>query len=143
LTVALFERGPLLTGGPAEMFAAARVVYFATCDGEGRPHVVPVSPLLDLDHVIFASELETVKVRNVLGNPSVSMCVDEYDDDWERLRAVVVFGEGSVIEAGFEWERDRNLLYEKYPQYPEQAPIEEGTNVMIDVRIDRIVTWGF
>jgi hypothetical protein len=48
-----------------------------------------------------------------------------------------------VIDAGFEWERDRTLLYEKFPQYPEQAPIEEGATVMLDVRIDRVVTWGF
>jgi PPOX class probable F420-dependent enzyme len=141
--VALFDQGPLLTGGPAELFSQARVVYLATADADGSPHVVPVSPVLDLDRVIVASELETVHVRNVLESPRVSMVVDSYDEDWERLRAVVVFGEVTVIEGGFEWERDRALLYEKYRQYPEQAPIQEGTTVMLDIRIDRVVTWGF
>ena len=137
------SEGVVLSGAPAEFFAAARSVSLATVNAMGEPHVVPVSPVLDLDRVIVASDADTVKVRNVLENPSVALSADAYAEDWDRLRAVVVFGEATVIDAGFEWERDRNLLYEKYPQYPQQAPIEEGVTVMLDVRIDRVVTWGF
>ena len=133
----------LLTGEPAGFFAAARRASLATCSATGDPHVVPVSPVLDLDRVIIATGGTTVKVRNILENPLVALSVDEYDEDWDRLLGVVLFGEATVIEAGFEWERDRTLLYEKYPQYAEQAPIEEGETVMLDVRIDRVVTWGF
>jgi nitroimidazol reductase NimA-like FMN-containing flavoprotein (pyridoxamine 5'-phosphate oxidase superfamily) len=141
--VSLFDSGPLLTGGPAELFAGARVVYLGTVGPSGEPHVVPVSPVLDLDRVVLATEYETVKVRNIRENPRVSLAVDEYHEDWDLLRAVVVFGPAQIIESGFEWERIKNLLEEKFPQYPEQSPIEEGTTVMLDVRIDRIVTWGF
>ena len=35
-------------------------------------------------------------------------------------------GEAYVVDAGFEFERDRALLYEKFPQYESEAPIEEG-----------------
>ncbi|HEX6844072.1 MAG TPA: pyridoxamine 5'-phosphate oxidase family protein, partial [Actinomycetota bacterium] len=115
----------------------------ATVGPDGAPHVVPVSPIVDLDRVIVAAEVDTVKVRNILRNPAVSLAADEYDEDWSKLRAVVVFGEAQVIDGGFEWERDRALLYEKYPQYPAEAPIEEGTTVMLDIRVDRVVSWGF
>jgi PPOX class probable F420-dependent enzyme len=141
--VSLFDSGPLLTGGPAEFFAAARVVYLGTVSPGGEPHVIPVSPVLDLDRVVFASEFATSHMRNLRENPSVSLTVDEYHEDWDRLRAVMVFGPAHVIESGFEWERMKTLLEDKYPQYPEQAPIEEGTTGMVDVRVDRIVTWGF
>jgi nitroimidazol reductase NimA-like FMN-containing flavoprotein (pyridoxamine 5'-phosphate oxidase superfamily) len=133
----------VLAGEPAAFFAAARRVSLATCGDSGEPHVAPVSPVLDLDRVIVATDADSAKVRNVLQNPSVALCADDYDEDWDRLRGVVVFGVATVIDAGFEWERDRTLLYEKFPQYPEQAPIEEGATVMLDVRIDRVVTWGF
>jgi coenzyme F420-0:L-glutamate ligase / coenzyme F420-1:gamma-L-glutamate ligase len=135
--------GLVLSGEAAAFFADARSVSLATVSAKGEPHVVPVSPVLDLDRVIVASDADTAKVRNVLENPSVALSADAYAEDWDRLRAVVVFGEATVIDGGFEWERDRNLLYEKFPQYPQQAPIEEGVTVMLDVRIDRVVTWGF
>ena len=139
----MFDEGPVLDGAPAAFFAGARVVRMASVAPDGSAHVVPVSPVLDLDHVIVATEVATAKVRNVLANPMVSLCADEYDEDWSKLRSVVLFGEAQVIGSGFEWERDRTLLYEKYPQYPTEAPIEEGTTVMLDVRIDRVVSWGF
>jgi nitroimidazol reductase NimA-like FMN-containing flavoprotein (pyridoxamine 5'-phosphate oxidase superfamily) len=137
------DEGPMITGAPAEFFAAARTVALATANGRGEPHVTPVSPVLDLDRIVLATGRDTAKVRNIHENPSVSLSADAYDEDWGSLRGVVVFGEATLIDGGFEWERDRNLLYEKYPQYPEQAPIVEGETVMLDIRIDRIVTWGF
>jgi PPOX class probable F420-dependent enzyme len=135
--------GPVLDGAEAAFFDAQRAVSLATVGPDGTPHVVPVSPILDLDRVIVASEADTVKVRNILGNPAVSLVADEYDEDWSKLRAVIVFGEAQVIDGGFEWERDRTLLYEKYPQYPTEAPIQEGSTVMLDIRVDRVVSWGF
>jgi PPOX class probable F420-dependent enzyme len=141
--VSLFNQGPLLAGGPAELFAASRVAYLGTVFPDGSPHVVPVSPVLDLDRIVFATDFETVKVRNIRERPDVSLAVDEYHEDWDLLRAVLVFGSAQIIEAGYEWERIKNLLEDKYPQYPEKAPMEAGTTAMIDVRVDRIVTWGF
>ncbi len=52
-------------------------------------------------------------------------------------------GEAYVIDSGFEFERDRALLYEKYPQYEREAPIDEGASIIVEVRADRVVTWGF
>jgi nitroimidazol reductase NimA-like FMN-containing flavoprotein (pyridoxamine 5'-phosphate oxidase superfamily) len=99
--------------------------------------------VLDLDRVLVATERDTVKVRNIEANPTVTLCVDEYDEDWTKLRAVLLTGEAIVIDQGFEWERDRQLFYEKFEQYPSEAPIEEGTTSMLDIRVDRVVTWGF
>jgi nitroimidazol reductase NimA-like FMN-containing flavoprotein (pyridoxamine 5'-phosphate oxidase superfamily) len=141
--VSVFDAGPLLTGGPAEFFAAARVVYLGTVSPNGEPHVIPISPVLDLDRAVFASEYATVHVRNIRENPMVSLAVDEYHEDWDLLRAVMIFGSAQIIESGYEWERIKNLMEEKFPQYPEKAPIEAGTTVMLDIRIERIVTWGF
>ena len=135
--------GPVLDGAEAAFLDAQRVVYLATVAPDGSPHVVPVSPVIDLDRIIVATEADTVKARHVRGNPAVALCADAYDEDWSKLRSVVVFGEAQVLEGGFEWERDRTLLYEKYPQYPSEAPIEEGSTVMLDIRVDRVVSWGF
>jgi nitroimidazol reductase NimA-like FMN-containing flavoprotein (pyridoxamine 5'-phosphate oxidase superfamily) len=139
----LFDHGPLLDGPAAVFFAEQRVVSVATSMPDGSPHVVPISPVLDLDRIVFATEGDTVKARNLRNDDRVCLSADAYDEDWSKLRSVVVFGRAQLIEAGFEWERARNLLYDKYPQYPSEAPIEEGSTLIVDVTLDRIVTWGF
>jgi nitroimidazol reductase NimA-like FMN-containing flavoprotein (pyridoxamine 5'-phosphate oxidase superfamily) len=135
------ELGPL-SGAAAAFVEPFRVGHLATFSDETGPHVVPISPVLDLDRLVFASEAETAKVRNLRANGSVSVCFDAYDEDWSRLRAVIVFGEAYVIESGPEFDRGRSLLYEKFVQYEAEAPIEEGSSVIVEIRADRVVTWG-
>jgi nitroimidazol reductase NimA-like FMN-containing flavoprotein (pyridoxamine 5'-phosphate oxidase superfamily) len=135
------EVGPL-SGAAAAFVAPFRVGHLATFSEESGPHVVPISPVLDLDRLVFASEIDTTKVRNIRGNGSVSVCFDAYDEDWSRLRAAIVFGEAYLIGSGPEFERGRNLLYDKFAQYETDAPIEEGSSVIVEVRPDRVVTWG-
>ncbi|MDH5313313.1 MAG: pyridoxamine 5'-phosphate oxidase family protein, partial [Actinomycetota bacterium] len=104
---------------------------------------VPISTVLDLDRLIFATETDTQKVRNLEASATVAISFDEYHEDWSQLRQVIVHGEAYLLDSGFEFERDRSLLYEKFPQYESEAPIEEGTSVIVEVRVDRVVSWGF
>ena len=81
-------------------------------------------------------------MRNIEDDPNVAICFDEYHEDWAELKQIVAHGEAYVIDAGFEFERDRSLLYEKYPQYEAVAPIEEGSSVVVEVRVDRVtLSW--
>ncbi len=132
----------LFSGPEADFVAQARTGALATTYPDGRPHVVPISTVLDLDRVVFATEIGTQKVRNIDADPNVAICYDEYHEDWSQLRQVIVHGEAYVLDAGFEFERDRALLYEKYPQYEAEAPIESGSSVIVEVRADRVLSWG-
>ncbi|CAN5755383.1 PPOX class F420-dependent oxidoreductase [soil metagenome] len=132
----------LFSGPEADFVAQARTGALATTYPDGRPHVVPISTVLYLDRVVFATEIGTQKVRNIDADPSVAICYDEYHEDWSQLRQVIVHGEAYVLDAGFEFERDRALLYEKYPQYEAEAPIESGSSVIVEVRADRVLSWG-
>jgi len=137
----VFPDGPLLRGAEAEFFASARVSHLATTDETGAPHVVPICHVLDLDHVIFASETDTKKVRNLIRDGRATICADAYDEDWSTLKQVIVHGEALLIDRGYEWDRDRQLLYDKYPQYETGSPIDDGTTI-VAVRIDRVLSWG-
>lgn len=125
-----------------EFVERQRVAHLATVYADGRPHVVPISPVLDLDRLIFASELNQ-KVANIQGNPWVAVAFDHYTEVWNALQGVVLHGSAYVLDGGFEFRRDRELLYGKYAQYESDAPIEEGESVIVEVRIDRVVSWGF
>ncbi|MGZ8580621.1 MAG: pyridoxamine 5'-phosphate oxidase family protein [Actinomycetota bacterium] len=134
---------PVFSGLEAAFVAGVRTGALATTYPDGRPHVVPISTVLDLDRLVFASEADTQKIRNIGANPDVALSFDEYHEDWSQLKQVIAHGEAYVLGAGFEFERDRALLYEKFPQYESEAPIEEGSSVIVEVRVDRVVSWGF
>lgn len=134
--------GPLLRGAEAALVAEARVSHLATTDPTGGPHVVPICHVLDLDRIVFASETDTRKIRNLVADGRATICVDVYDEDWTALRQVIVHGEAFLLDRGFEWERDRQLLYDKYPQYATESPIDDGTTI-VEVRVDEVLSWGF
>lgn len=135
--------GSPLSASETEFVASARLAHLATTRSDSTPHVVPISPVLDLDRLVFATEIDTVKVRNIRANPFVAVCFDRYDEDWALLQQVLLYGAPYFIQTGMEFLRDRNLLYEKFPQYESSAPIEEATSVIVEVEIERASTWGF
>jgi hypothetical protein len=103
---------------------------------------VPVCHVLDLDRIVIASAYDQ-KVADIRDNASVTYCVDSYSEDWDNgLAQVIVSGEAYLIEAGAEFERDRSLLYEKFPQYERIAPIEESTTVIIEFRVQQVHSSG-
>jgi nitroimidazol reductase NimA-like FMN-containing flavoprotein (pyridoxamine 5'-phosphate oxidase superfamily) len=130
-----------LTGAEARFLTEARVGHLATVRMGEWPHVVPVCHVLDLDRIVIASS-DDRKVSDIRDNASVTFCVDRYSEDWAELAQVIVSGEAYLIESGPEWDRDRALLYEKFPQYPDVTPIEEGSTLIIEFRIREVTSSG-
>jgi PPOX class probable F420-dependent enzyme len=102
-------------------FAHARVARLATAGADGAPHLVPITFAIESDRVFFAvdakpkSSARLRRLRNVEENPQVSLLVDEYDEDWERLWWARADGRAHVL-AG-DAERPLELLRRRYPQY--------------------------
>ncbi|MFJ9350858.1 TIGR03668 family PPOX class F420-dependent oxidoreductase [Streptomyces sp. NPDC101237] len=118
---------PELAGDEARRrFAAARVARLATADASGRPHLVPVVfARYGTDGIVTAVDhkpkttVRLKRLRNIAVQPSVSLLVDEYDEDWEHLWWVRADGHARVVPA------DAAVigpLREKYPQYREHPP---------------------
>jgi nitroimidazol reductase NimA-like FMN-containing flavoprotein (pyridoxamine 5'-phosphate oxidase superfamily) len=131
-----------LTPAEAAFVSEARVGHLGTQRMGRWPHVVPVCHVLDLDRIVIASAFDE-KVSDIRDNASVTYCVDAYSEDWDDgLAQVIVSGEAYLIESGPEFERDRGLLYEKFPQYERVAPIDEGTSVIIEFRVQQVHSDG-
>ncbi len=131
-----------LTAAEASFVSEARVGHLGTQQLGKWPHVVPVCHVLDLDRIVIASAYDE-KVSNIRDNASVTYCVDSYSEDWDNgLAQVIVSGEAYLIEGGPEFDRDRALLYEKFPQYEGVSPIEEGTSVIIEFRVQQVRSSG-
>jgi PPOX class probable F420-dependent enzyme len=119
-----------------ERFAAARVARLATAGAGCRPHIVPVVFAVRDDTVYSAVDAKpkrTTSLRrlaNIAENPAVSLLVDHYEDDWERLWWVRADGRGRVLDGqapealrAIEWLRER---------YPRQRAT--GAVLAVDVQ---------
>ncbi len=125
----------------------ARVGRLATADRTGAPHVIPVCFAFD-GRVIYSAIDEKPKrvsprrlrrLRNIDVNPRVALVVDEYDEDWGRLRYVLVRGTAEVIDQGPEHARAVAVLRRKYPQY-RRMRLEDRPVLRITPR--RLVAWA-
>lgn len=119
----------MLTAEQAAYLNRHRVAHLATVDAEGRPHAVPVcfaivqgllyTPLDRKPKRVPVEQLR--RVRDLAANPAVSLLVDEYDEDWTRLRWLQVRGTGVLINPGNEQRLAIAALRERYPQYREMT----------------------
>jgi PPOX class probable F420-dependent enzyme len=117
--------------------AAARVARLATIDPDGRPHLVPIVFALAGETLYTAVDRKPKRsrrlrrVENARTRPDVTVLVDHYEEDWQRLWWIRVRGRARVLDGGEERERALALLTAKYPQYRRQPP--DGPVVAIDV----------
>ena len=109
-------------------FASAPVARLATAGADGRPHVVPVCFAIDEHTLYFAVDFKPKRstnlkrLRNIAANPAVSILVDHYEDDWNRLWWVRVDGDARVVTEKAEAQRAVKLLAARYSQYRANAP---------------------
>jgi coenzyme F420-0:L-glutamate ligase/coenzyme F420-1:gamma-L-glutamate ligase len=114
--------------------AARRIGHLATANGAGQPSVVPfcyallstaAGPVIvsALDEKPKSRPLNQIqRVRNIGENRFVSVVVDDYNDDWSRLRFVQLSGEATLIDPGAPGFDDGiAALRCKYSQYQSMA----------------------
>src|SRR6266705_3379607 len=88
-----------------------RVVYFVIVGLEGKSYVVVICFAFDGDVLYFAVDSkpkhsrDLKRLRNIAGNPSVSVLVDHYVEDWSRLWWVRIDGSARIISDGLEFYR--------------------------------------
>jgi PPOX class probable F420-dependent enzyme len=132
----------------AELLAAARVGRLATAGADGRPLVVPVCYAVDGDAVYSAVDAkpkrtrELRRLRNIAENPQACLVVDEWDEDWTRLRYVIVEGRADVLTEGAEFSRAVDRLVAKYPQY-RALGLPRDSGLVIRLAAARILPWKY
>lgn len=116
---------------------AARVARLATTDPDGRPHLVPIVFALEGDTLYSAvdhkpkrsSKLQ--RIENARARPDVTILIDHYEEDWDRLWWIRIRGLARVLDDGEERDRALGLLREKYLQYRTEPP--DGPVLAVDV----------
>jgi nitroimidazol reductase NimA-like FMN-containing flavoprotein (pyridoxamine 5'-phosphate oxidase superfamily) len=95
----------------------AHVCRISSVGDGGAPHVIPVCPVFDGESTVYVDigedDVTAVAVRS---NPRIAVLFDEYDDDWAKLRKVLLKCTAEAVTGDAQqavWERIRA----KYPQY--------------------------
>jgi PPOX class probable F420-dependent enzyme len=120
-----------------ERLNEARVARLATIDPDGRPHLVPIVFALDGETLYSAVDRKPKRsqrlrrIENARVRPDVTILVDHYDEDWQKLWWIRLRGRARVLDEGVERERALVLLQEKYPQYRDEPP--DGPVLAVDV----------
>ncbi|WP_226004299.1 TIGR03668 family PPOX class F420-dependent oxidoreductase [Natrinema salinisoli] len=154
----------------------ARVGSLATVDDAGRPHAVPIcfallersTPSESADangpvhensgdgsqtRLVSAidekpkSTRELQRVRNIRSNPTVTLLVDRYREEWSRLAWVQVRGRARILEPDIAADHpDASIrsdgvtaLESKYDQYAEH---DLESRPLLSIRVGRTVSWG-
>ena len=139
-------RAAVLGEGARAFLESRRVAHLATADAAGIPNVGPVCFALAGETVYMTIDRKPKsgrplkRLRNIAENPHVTLTADHYDDDdWSRLRWVMVRGWAEILESGAEHDDAQARLRDKYRQYRamDLAPLP-----VIAIRIERVTSWS-
>jgi PPOX class probable F420-dependent enzyme len=134
----------------SDFIAVSRVGRLATAAGSGQPLVVPICYAFDGQRLFSAIDAkpkrqpsrELARVRNIRENPKVSVAIDHYEEDWSRLRYVVIQGLADLLTGGRDFAKAVDLLVAKYPQYRAMGlSRERGT--MIRITPQKVLQWQY
>lgn len=108
-----------------KLLRESRVGHLATCDLSLKPHVIPICFVFH-DDAIYSPIDEKPKrnkppdlrrVINIETNPNVCLIIDRYEENWRKLRFIIIHGKAKLIWSGEEYQQAINRLRRKYPQY--------------------------
>jgi nitroimidazol reductase NimA-like FMN-containing flavoprotein (pyridoxamine 5'-phosphate oxidase superfamily) len=95
---------------------AAHVCRIATARADGEPHVIPVCPVFDGETTYVDLGPRSTTGRALRENDRIAVLFDVYDDDWTKLRKVILRCKATRV-TGAEQEAAWDLIRAKYPQY--------------------------
>ncbi len=122
-----------------EFIAAARVCRIATIRADGVPHIIPVCPAFDGEDTVYVDIGRRYTTAAALrANPSIAVLIDDYYDDWSKLKGVLLRCRAEPIEGG-EKERAWELIRAKFPQH---KPIGWEPRLTLALRVHDWRQWG-
>jgi PPOX class probable F420-dependent enzyme len=134
----------------AGFIAEGRVGRLGTADASGQPLVVPICYAFDGESLFSAIDakpkarppLGLKRLQNIRENAKVSVVIDRYDEDWTKLRYVIIQGRAEILTDGGAFSRGVDLLLAKYPQYRAMG-LNREAGLMIQVKAARVTQWQY
>ena len=125
----------------AELFAEFSVAHLCTVRPDGRPHVAPVSYMVEGDKAYVATPEGTVKLQNVRKNPKVSLSIAT---EPSPAKYVVLEGDAKVTKDSAARVLE-NVSIRNYG--PEAGPavakewLAAGVVMVIEIQVNKVLSW--
>ena len=126
-----------------------RVARLATIAEDNTPLVVPIcyvfdgqrvySPIDEKPKSVPADQLK--RVRNIKANPAVTLVIDDYSENWNELRYVLLVGAAKIILPGDESAEHRRAVEQLREKYIQYRRMEIDNRPIIRILITRIKQW--
>ena len=124
------------------------VARLATSDAARNPHLVPLVFCLYEDAIYSPvdgkpkSSTRLKRLKNLEGNPSASLLLDHYEDDWQRLWWIRLDAVGDVFRPDGEiTDALEEALCAKYPQYL-STPLFKAEPLFVRLRWHKVSAWA-
>lgn len=126
------------------------VARLASRTPEGRPHQIPVVYARHAGHLWSPIDHkpkhagELARERNIRAHPGVSLLLDHYVADWERLWWIRVDGQAAVVEESpgdLAFPLAALALQAKYPQY-ERLALFHGRPRLLRIVVQAVRSWS-
>ena len=135
----------------SHILAVWPVARLATVGDHRQPHLIPIV-FVCVDGVIYSPvdgkpkrDGVPQRLRNVARDPSISVLLDHYDSNWQRLWWLRIDGEGAVEsverDSKLDFDRIAHALRAKYPQY-QSVDVFRDTPTLLRVVPLRHVAWS-
>lgn len=109
---------------------------------ENLPHATPLCYASTPEVLYIETNVRSWKVRNLERRPEVAFVVDEYFDDWDKLRGIRIQGKVEVLASGSEYEAGKEILFQKYPEQFVRLGWTHGVNAVLKITPIRATSWG-
>jgi PPOX class probable F420-dependent enzyme len=124
--------------------------HLATTGADGTPHVVPVCYALDAAGLYVVADAKPkrrpaarlARLENLRRVPRAALVVDDYDDDWSRLRWVMVRGPVVFLEEPAAHATALAMLRRRYPQYRQMRLDDPGAHPIFRLAPERVNVWS-
>lgn len=123
-----------------EKLRGARVAVMATIKPDGGPHVVPIVFAVIGERIVTAvdgkpkSTSRLRRLANLDANPSVSLLVHHYEEDWSGLWWIRIDGRATVVAADPEAIEALRRRYRQYETVDLVGPV-------ISIEITAMRSW--
>jgi len=123
-----------------QYIAGARVCRIATVRPSGEPHVIPVCPVFDGDTTVHVDlDPRSVTAAALRSTPRITVLIDDYHDDWSKLRKVLLRCTAEPIVGG-----ERDAAWARIRQkFPQHAEISWEPRLTVALRIYDWLSEGF
>ncbi|MBA7605535.1 5a,11a-dehydrotetracycline/5a,11a-dehydrooxytetracycline reductase [subsurface metagenome] len=119
--------------------------YIATVSRKQNPQLTPVGYVADEERIYVNIKHDSVKARNIRGNPRVSFVVDDFIPPMRevKIRGVSVSGKAELISSGTLHETGRNLFHEWFPFWEKILVREDGwSKYILVITPMKVRSWG-